>query len=87
MNADKNKDQNKDQNKNSDQNKSNINEGNKVPNIHPTARRDAENQIPRSEEYDQAGRSMGNEPRTGGRQGGKSVEDGGQDVGSSAGSH
>ncbi|WP_299985593.1 hypothetical protein [uncultured Pontibacter sp.] len=80
MNADKNKDQNR------DQNKSKINEGNKVPNIHPTAKKDPSEQIPRSEESDQAGRAMGNEPRSGGRQGGKSVEDGGQDVGSSAGS-
>lgn len=80
MNTDKNKDQNK------DQNKSIINVGNKVPNIHPTAKKDPSEQIPRSSESDQAGRSTGNEPRTGGRQGGKSVEDGGQDVGSSAGS-
>ncbi len=78
MNADKNKDQNKDKN--------NMNEGNKVPNIHPTAKKDPANQIPRSEESEQAGRSMGNEPRSGGRQGGKSVEDGGTDIGSSAGS-
>ena len=78
MNADKNKDQNKDQNK--------VNEGNKVPNINPTAKKNPAEQIPRSEESDQAGRSLPNEPRSGGRQGGKSVEDGGQDVGSSAGS-
>ena len=76
MNADKNK----------DQNKNNVNEGNKVPNIHPTAKKDPSEQIPRSEESEQAGRSLGNEPRSGGRQGGKSVEDGGQDIGSSAGS-
>jgi hypothetical protein len=80
MNTDKNKDQNKDQNKNKE------NEGNKVPNIHPTAKKDPANQLPRSEESDQAGRSLPNEPRSGGRQGGKSVEDGGQDIGSSAGS-
>ncbi|MBD1395914.1 hypothetical protein H9Q13_01950 [Pontibacter sp. JH31] len=76
MNTDKNKDQNKDL----------INKGNKVPNIHPTAQKKEGDDKFRSDEDDQAGRSIGNEPRTGGRQGGKSVEDGGQDIGSSAGS-
>lgn len=76
MNADKNKDQNKE----------NINKGNKVPNIHPTAKKKEEDDMFRSDEDEQAGRSLGNHPRSGGRQGGKSVEDGGQDMGSSAGS-
>jgi hypothetical protein len=78
MNTDKNKDQNKDKN--------NMNEGNKVPNIQPTAKKDPANQVPRSDEHEQAGRSMPGQPRSGGRQGGTSVEDGGQDIGSSAGS-
>lgn len=64
-----------------------INKGNKVPNINPVGKMDDSDAATRSSEYEQAGRSTGNEPKTGGRQGGKSVEDGGTDVGTSAGSH
>lgn len=64
-----------------------INEGNSVPNIHPVGKLDENDDASRSSEFEQAGRGAGNEPKSGGRQGGKSVEDGGSDVGSSAGSH
>jgi hypothetical protein len=78
MNTDKNKNDQQKQDKKHDE---------KVERItQPTAKKDPENQVPRSDEHEQAGRSMGNEPRSGGRQGGKSVEDGGDDIGSSAGS-
>lgn len=78
---DKNKDKLKDENLNKT-----VNEGNKVPNINPTGKLDESDRATRSEEDEQAGRSIGNAPRSGGRQGGKSVQDGGQDIGSSAGS-
>jgi len=81
-----NTDRNKDKLKNEDVNKT-MNEGAKVPNIHPTAKKDRDDQNFRSDEEDQAGHMVQNQPKSGGRQGGKSVEDGGQDTGSSAGSH
>lgn len=83
MNTDKNK--HNDKLKKENENKT-MNKGNSVPNINPTGKQDPANQLPRSDEHSQAGRSVGNAPKSGGRQGGKSVEDGGQDVGSSAGS-
>jgi hypothetical protein len=82
MNTDKKNDKLKNENKNKT-----MNEGAKVPNIHPTAKREEDDNLSSSGEEDQAGRTTGNQPKSGGRQGGKSVEDGGQDVGSSAGGH
>jgi hypothetical protein len=64
-----------------------INEGNSVPNIHPVGKLTENDDASRSSEFEQAGRGGPNEPKKGGRQGGKSVEDGGSDIGSSAGSH
>ena len=81
-----NTDRNKDKLKNEDVNKT-MTEGDKVPNIHPTAKTDRDDKNFSSDEEDQAGRHLQNHPKSGGRQGGKSVEDGGQDTGSSAGSH
>lgn len=57
-----------------------INKGNKVPNIKTVEGQDV------TENKAQAGEIGGIKPNKGGRQGGTSVEDGGQDVGSSAGS-
>lgn len=82
MNTDKNKDELKKIDKSET-----LNKGNKVPNIHPTAKRDEDDELFSSGEEDQAGRHVGNKPKSGGRQGGKSVQDGGQDIGSSAGGH
>lgn len=57
-----------------------INEGNKVPNINPVPKEDV------TDEKVQAGDIGGIKPPGGGRKGGVSVEDGGQDIGSSTGS-
>ncbi|WP_187261451.1 hypothetical protein [Pontibacter beigongshangensis] len=57
-----------------------LNKGNKVPAIKPAEELDI------TEKKAQAGEIGGIKPGKGGRQGGTSVEDGGQDVGSSAGS-
>ncbi|WP_114782291.1 hypothetical protein [Botryobacter ruber] len=63
----------------------NMNEGNKAPNIHPVKGQHV------SEEKARAGKVGGIKPTQttpppGGRKGSTSVEDGGQDMGSSAGS-
>jgi hypothetical protein len=58
-----------------------MNEGNSVPNIHPVAGQEV------TEEKAQAGLIGGVKPAGGGRYGSVSHEDGGQDTGSSAGSH
>lgn len=57
-----------------------INEGNSVPNIRPVEQEDVTNAKA------EAGEIGGVNPRKSGSRGGTSVEDGGQDVGSSAGS-
>ncbi|TXK26985.1 hypothetical protein FVR03_21395 [Pontibacter qinzhouensis] len=72
---------NKDNDKLKNENPENtLNEGNKVPNIKSVD----EQQV--TENKAQAGEIGGIKPQKGGRQGGTSVEDGGQDIGSSAGS-
>lgn len=72
-------DQNKDKLKNENTNNT-VNEGNSVPNIRPVEQEDV------TEEKAQAGEIGGIKPRKSGRQGGTSVQDGGDDIGSSAGS-
>lgn len=60
-----------------------INEGNKVPNIHPTQKIDEDV----SEEDMIEGRVGGVPSQKSGSRGSADVQDGGQDIGSSAGSH
>ncbi|MBF9254665.1 hypothetical protein I2I11_15275 [Pontibacter sp. 172403-2] len=60
-----------------------LNKGNKVPNIHPTP--EASDDI--SEEDIMEGRVGGAPSQKSGSRGSADVQDGGQDVGSSAGSH
>jgi len=60
-----------------------LNEGNKVPNIHPTSEIDEDV----SEEDMTEGRVGGAPSQKSGSRGSADVQDGGQDVGSSAGSH
>ena len=71
---------------NNDKKGKTMNEGNKVPNIHPVEGQHV------SEEKARAGEIGGIKPSqttppSGGRKGSASVEDGGNDMGSSAGSH
>lgn len=74
MNADK-KDKLKDENTDKT-----LNTGNKVPHINPVPKQDV------TDAKAKAGDIGGIKPPGGGRKGGVSVEDGGQDIGSSTGS-
>ncbi|MDX5418595.1 MAG: hypothetical protein LPK07_02535 [Hymenobacteraceae bacterium] len=75
-------DRDQDKLKNEDVNKT-VNEGNKVPNIHPTAQK----QEKVSEEDLLKGNVGGAPSQKSGSRGSADVQDGGEDVGSSAGSH
>ena len=76
--SDKSKDKLQDENLNQT-----INKGNSVPNIHPTGKR----QEGATEEEIQKGKVGGAPSQKSGSRGSADVQDGGQDVGSSAGSH
>ncbi|WP_266205392.1 hypothetical protein [Pontibacter kalidii] len=74
-------DKKKDKLKNEDVNKT-MNEGNKVPNINPTGQsRDIDNEAAKK------GKVGGIPSQKSGSRGSSDVQDGGTDVGSSAGSH
>ena len=74
----KNKDKLKDENENKT-----VNQGNSVPNIHPTGKKQQE-----ADEEDMTEGGVGGAPsQKSGSRGSADVQDGGQDVGSSAGSH
>lgn len=75
-------DRSKDKLKDENSNKT-INEGNSVPNIHPTGKREEE----ADEEELKNGRVGGVPSQKSGSRGSADVQDGGPDVGSSAGSH
>ena len=78
----KNNDKKKDMLKNEDVNNT-LNEGNKVPNIHPTS--DIDEDV--SEEDMMEGKVGGIPSQKSGSRGSADVQDGGDDIGSSAGSH
>lgn len=75
-------DRSKDKLKDENVNKT-INQGNSVPNIHPTGKKQEEV----DEEDIMEGRVGGAPSQKSGSRGSADVQDGGQDVGSSAGSH
>ena len=79
---DKNKDKNKDELKNENFNNT-INEGNSVPNINPTG---GKPEIVDEEEI-MKGKVGGAPSQKSGSRGSADVQDGGEDIGSSAGSH
>lgn len=58
-----------------------VNQGNKVPNIHPTAKQNV------SEEDIKEGHVGGAPSQKSGSRGSADIQDGGSDIGSSAGSH
>jgi len=74
-------DKNKDKLKNEDVNKT-VNKGNKVPNIHPTGQQQQVN-----EDQLRKGKVGGAPSQVSGSRGSADVQDGGEDIGSSAGSH
>ncbi len=80
MNSD-NKNRDKDKLKNEDTNKT-LNKGNKVPNIHPTGQ---QQQV--DNEQLKKGKIGGAPSQKSGSRGSSDVQDGGTDIGSSAGSH
>jgi hypothetical protein len=70
----------KNKSKKEDTNKT-LNEGNKVPNIHPTAQQKV------TEEKIKQGKIGGAPSQKSGSRGSADIQDGGNDIGSSAGSH
>jgi hypothetical protein len=74
-------DKNKDRLKNEDLNKT-VNKGNKVPNINPTGQKEDVNN-----DSIMKGKVGGAPSQKSGSRGGSDVQDGGTDIGSSAGSH
>ncbi|NEM97815.1 hypothetical protein [Pontibacter burrus] len=81
MSTDNKNDKNKDRLKNENLNKT-VNEGNKVPNINPTGQKQQVNN-----DQLMKGKAGGAPSQKSGGRGSADVQDGGNDIGSSAGSH